>query len=150
VEEEDPCRCHAVEDPHHRGGGPTLPPRRGGAVLWRRRARATAAPWRCRAMEEPCHGGGLVPWRSRSPPPWRSRAHAVDVPLRGGGGPALPSRYGGGSPWRRRTHAVEEEEPIAVAPRHCRGSGGRRDVGALGRQALEELQQQRPLENSSR
>jgi hypothetical protein len=52
-------------------------------------------------------------------------------------------------PWRR-THIVAEEEPIAVAPRHCRGSGGRQDADALGRQALGELHQWRPLESPSR
>jgi hypothetical protein len=75
----------------------------------------------CRTVEDPRRGGG----GPASPP-------------RRGGGPALPSRRGD-TPWRRRTRAVEEQEPATVAPRHRRGSEGRRDAG---RQALGELQQQ--------
>jgi hypothetical protein len=75
---------------------------------------------------------------------------AVEVPHLGGGGFALLPHCGGpalwrrrtriaSTPWRRRTRAVEEQEPATVAPRHRRGSEGRRDAG---RQALGELQQQ--------
>jgi hypothetical protein len=88
-------------------------------------------------------------------------------PCRGGGGPMPPLRRGGATPWRwgtraatmpgrrrtraaaalwrRRTHAVEEEEPAAMAPHNRRGSGGKRDAGAHGRQAIGELQQQRTI-----
>jgi hypothetical protein len=74
---------------------------------------------------------------------------AVEVPHLGGGGLALLPHCGGPAPWRRRTRiastpwrrtrAMEEQEPATVAPRHRRGSEGRRDAG---RQALGELQQQ--------
>jgi hypothetical protein len=135
------------EDPHRRGATP-----------WRRRTRA--ATTLCCGGGGPvppprCGGGGLVllPHRGGGgpvPSPRCGGGGLMLLPRRGGGGPApSPRRCGGAAPWRRRTNAVEEQEPAAVAPHLRRGSGGRRDADARERQALEELQQQRPMESSS-
>jgi hypothetical protein len=75
-----------------------------------------------RAVEVPRHGGGPTSWRSCA-------LEEVDP---------------------CHSHAMEEEEPVAMVPRHRRGSRWRRDAGAHRRQALTLLQQQRPLESASR
>jgi hypothetical protein len=142
-------------------------PRRRGATPWRRRTRAATAL--CCRGEGPvppprCGGGGLVllPHRGGGgpvPPPRYGGGGLMLLPRRRGGGPDAPSprrcggpvpppRCGGAVPWRR-TDAVEEQEPATMAPHLRRGSRGRRDADACERQALEELQQQRPLESSS-